>query len=61
MNDQDTIKAAYSDALQKMYTMLFDAFVAAPEDQSAQDQAKQRFSAGLALARKSRDAAVALL
>jgi hypothetical protein len=61
MNDQDTIKQAYADALKKMYGVLLDAFVSAQQDQTAQDQAKQRFSAGLALARKTRDAALALL
>jgi hypothetical protein len=59
MNDQDTIKQAYADALNTLYGALFDAFVAAP--QNAQNQAKQRFSSGLALARKARDAALALL
>jgi hypothetical protein len=61
MNDQDTIKEAYADALKNMYGVLFQAFATAPQDQHAQDQAKQRFSSGLALARKARDAALALL
>lgn len=61
MNDQDAIKEAYADALKTLYGVLFDAFVAAPQDQNAQNQAKQRFSSGLALARKTRDAALSLL
>jgi hypothetical protein len=61
MNDQDTIKQAYADALNTLYGALFDAFVAAPQDQNAQNQAKQRFGSGLALARKALDAALALL
>jgi hypothetical protein len=61
MNDQDTIKEAYADALKRLYGVLLDAFVAAPQDQHAHDQAKQRFSSALALARKTRDAALALL
>ena len=61
MNDQDTIKQAYADSLKKFYTVLFEAFVASPQDQNAQDQALQRFKTGLALARKTRDAALASL
>jgi len=61
MNDQDAIKEAYADALKGMYGALLDAFIAAPQDQRAQDQAKQRFRSGLAFARKTRDAALALL
>ena len=59
--DQDTIKEAYADALKNMYGVLFQSFVTAPQDQHAQDQAKERFSSGLALARSARDAALALL
>jgi hypothetical protein len=60
MNEQDTIKEAYADALKSLYNALREAFITA-QDQRAQDQAKQRFSSGLALARKARDAALALL
>ena len=61
MNDQDTIKEAYADTLKRMYDMLHEAFITASQDQHAQDQAKQRFSSGLALARRTRNAALALL
>jgi len=61
MNDRDTIEEAYADALRNLYNVLLDAFVEAPQDQKAQSSATQRFSAGLAMARKARDAALALL
>jgi hypothetical protein len=61
MNDQDAIKAAYAEALKNLYDVLLGAFAEAAQDQTAQNQAKQRFSSGLALARKVRDAALVLL
>jgi hypothetical protein len=61
MNDQDTIQAAYAEALKILYNTLFDAFAEAPQDQKAQNVATQRFSSGLAVARKARDAALAHL
>jgi hypothetical protein len=61
MNDQDVIIEAYADALKTLYNALLEAFVEAPQDQKAQNLATQRFSSGLAVARKTRDAALAHL
>jgi hypothetical protein len=61
MNDQGTIEEAYAEALRNLYNVLLDAFVEAPQDQKAQNLATQRFSSGLAVARKARDAALAHL
>jgi hypothetical protein len=61
MNDQDTIKEAYAEAVKNLYAVLLDGFVEAQQDQNTQNQAKQRFSSGLASARKARDAALSLL
>jgi len=61
MNDQDVIIEAYADSLKNLYSALLDAFVEAHQDQKAQNLATQRFSAGLAVARKARDAALAYL
>ena len=61
MNDQDVILEAYADSLKNLYNVLLDAFVEAHQDQKAQTLATQRFSAGLAVARKARDAALAYL
>jgi hypothetical protein len=61
MNDQDVIKEAYADALKNLYRVLLDALVAAKQDKNAQQQAAQRFTAGLVLARKARDTALSLL
>jgi hypothetical protein len=60
-NDRHTIEEAYEDALRNLFNVLLDAFVGAPQDQKAQNSAAQRFSAGLAVARKARDAALALV
>ena len=60
MSDQDTVKAAYSDTLKKLYGFFFDPFAIAKNDND-RDQAKQRFKTGLDLARKSRDIALASL
>jgi hypothetical protein len=61
MNDQDVIMEAYAEALKNLYNVLLDAFVEAPQDQKALNLATQRFSAGLAVARKARDAALGYL
>jgi hypothetical protein len=61
MNDKDIVIEAYADALKNLYERLLDGLVEAQQDQIAQNQAKQRFSAGLFVARKARDAALALL
>jgi hypothetical protein len=61
MNDQDVIMEAYAEALKNLYNVLLDAFVEASQDQKALNLATQRFNAGLAVARKARDAALAYL
>ena len=61
MNDQDVIKEAYAEALKNLYNVLLAALVAAQKDKTAQKQAAQRFSAGLALAQTARDTALSLL
>jgi hypothetical protein len=61
MNDRDTIEQAYAEALRNLYNVLLDGFVKASQDQKAQNSATQRFGIGLAVARKARDAALALL
>ena len=60
MSDQDAIAGAYDDTLKKLYTVLFDAYIAAKSD-ADKEQANQRFKAGVALARQVRDKAASLL
>lgn len=60
-DDQKTIQSAYSDALCKLYATLFDQYVQAGGDTAEEQQADQRFTTGLGLARRSRDRALALL
>jgi hypothetical protein len=61
MNDKDIVRETYADALKNLYGVLLDGLIQAQQDQTAQNQAKQRFSSGLAVARKARDAALSLL
>lgn len=60
-DDVSTIKAAYQDALKKLFTVLFDGVVTAVGDQAKITQAEQRFTAGLTLARHTRDRALTLV
>jgi hypothetical protein len=59
-HDQQTVLSAYDDVVKKLYATLFDSYVTAGGDANEQQQAEQRFSNGLTLARQSRDKAVAL-
>jgi hypothetical protein len=60
-DDQKTIQTAYADALGKLYAALFDQYVQAGGDTAEEQQADQHFTTGLALARRSRDRALALV
>jgi hypothetical protein len=60
-DDIGTIKVAYQDALKKLFAVLFDGTVTALGDQAKITQAEQRFTAGLTLARHTRDRALALV
>ncbi|MBN8713801.1 MAG: hypothetical protein J0H50_07465 [Xanthomonadales bacterium] len=60
MNDTDIIQSAYADVLTRLFSVYFSALVAAAGDASAEAQAADAFQAGLALARKARDAASAM-
>jgi hypothetical protein len=59
--DQTPIHTAYGLTLQRLYAALFDAYMTAAGDATQEQQADQRFAAGLEFARKSRDRALALL
>ena len=58
--DQMLIKAAYEDAIKQLYAQLFEGYAEAEGD-AAKQQADQRFTAGVGIARRSRDRAVVLL
>jgi hypothetical protein len=60
-DDQKTIQTAYANALGKLYAELFDEYTQAGGDTAEEQQADQRFTTGLSLARKSRDRALALV
>jgi hypothetical protein len=60
-DDQKTIQTAYANALGKLYAEFFDEYTQAGGDTTQEQQADQRFTTGLSLARKSRDRALALV
>jgi len=59
--DQQLIQSAYEDAIKRLYATLFDAYTAAGGVQQQEQQAERNFTTGVALARRSRDRAIALL
>jgi hypothetical protein len=59
--DQLLIQSAYEDAVKMLYGKLFDSYAAAGGDAAQMQQADQRFTTGIGLARSSRDRAIALL
>ncbi len=61
MNDHDAIQAAYAAILDQLFKVLFDGITEAAGNAPAEAQALASFKAGLAIARKARDGAVASL
>lgn len=59
--DQKLIQSAYEDTIRKLYGRLFEAFAEAGGVPTQEAQAEQSFTTGAALARRSRDRAIALL
>jgi len=60
--DQTLIQSAYEDAIKGLYAKLFEGYAEAGGGAAQQQQqAEQRFTTGVALARTSRDRAIALL
>ncbi|MEO8748086.1 MAG: hypothetical protein ABI379_10605 [Rhodanobacter sp.] len=61
MNDTDIIQSGYADALTRLFSVYFDALATGGGDTSAETQAASEFKAGVALARRARDQAVAFV
>lgn len=61
MNDQDTITAAYADALKVLFKVLSAQYITAAGNKALEQHADEAFKAGVAIARKARDAALGLL
>ncbi len=60
--DQQFIHSAYEDVVKGLYIKLFEGYAEAGGGAAQQQQqAEQRFTTGVALARMSRDRAIALL
>jgi hypothetical protein len=60
-SDQALIQAAYEATFKQLYAKLFDGYVTAAGDAKQKEDADQRFLAGVASARSSRDRAIELL
>ncbi len=61
MNEEEQIEAAYSDALKGLYKVLMTSYLTADGNKQVEKKADEAFKAGVALARRSRDRAIALL
>jgi len=59
--DQNLIQSAYEDVIKGLYAKLFEGYAEAGGVPADEQQAEQNFSTGVALARRSRDRAIALL
>jgi hypothetical protein len=59
--DQNLILSAYEDAIRRLYAGLFQAYEDAGGDAAKQRDAGQHFTAGVGIARSSRDRAIDLL
>jgi hypothetical protein len=59
--DQETIQSAYGDAIRDLYANLFQGYTEAGHDAVQKRQAEENFTAGVGMARSSRDRAIALL
>jgi hypothetical protein len=59
--DQEAICLAYADTLCSLYVQMFDSYVTANGSQSDEKNADDAFRLGLAIARKARNRALALL
>jgi hypothetical protein len=60
-HDQQTVVAAYDDAIKKLYATLFEKYIEASGDPAQEHQAEQHFTTGVGLAQRARDRAVTLL
>jgi len=61
MTDADIIQSAYADALKKLFSVYFEALATAAGDAAAEARAASDFGRGVAIARKARDRAAALV
>jgi hypothetical protein len=59
--DKAAIDLAYADTLDNLYTHMFDSYVAANDSEPDEKKADDAFKFGLAIARKVRNRALAML
>jgi hypothetical protein len=59
--DQKLIQCAHEDAVKKLYAQLFDGYAQAGGNAAQEQQAEKNFTAGIGLARRSCERALALL
>ena len=59
--EQAVIESAYEEGIKRLYALLLEGYAQAGGDPAQEQQADQRFTIGVGLARRSRDRAIALL
>jgi|HubBroStandDraft_6_1064221.scaffolds.fasta_scaffold1421791_2 hypothetical protein len=60
-HDQQSILAAYDDAIKKLYATLADGYAAAAGDLTQEQAAEQNFKRGVGIAQRARDRALTLV
>ena len=60
MQEKEAIETAYSAALQAQYKVMLQAFIMANGDAALEKNAQNGFKAGADIARRAREAAIAL-
>jgi len=59
-HDQQTLLSAYDETIKHLYSTLFDQYAQAAGDERQEEEAEQRFTIGIVLARRARDRAITL-
>ena len=59
--DKEVIEGAYADTLNNLYNVMLDSYITANGSQPDESRANDAFKLGLAMARKARSKAMALL
>ena len=60
MTDSEIVNNAYAENVKLLYVTFYNALIIA-QDQNAKQQAEQRFTQGITLARQIRDRAIAII
>lgn len=61
VNDNQEIEAAYAEAVKALFRVLYASYSTADGNKQVEKKADEAFKAGLAIARRTRDRALAML